>query len=136
MRRCLAFVLICSLAAAQQTLSSNTAEDEQTLWHLERAYWQYVENNDLSTYTNLWHEDFLGWPSISSVPVRKDHITDWITSQTSKGLTFKAGYLLLDNAQVGGQTRGRSGTYSAHHTCVGAERKGLADHRRDVHAGA
>ena len=90
-RRCLAFVLICSLAAAQQTLSSNTAEDEQTLWHLERAYWQYVENNDLSAYANLWHEDFLGWPSISSVPVRKDHITDWITSQTSKGLTFKAG---------------------------------------------
>src|SRR5438132_3044706 len=31
------------------------------------------------------------WPSVSAAPVRKDHITDWITSQTSKGLAFKTG---------------------------------------------
>jgi len=36
----------------------------------------------------LWHERFLGWPSVSPVPVHKDHITDWITAQTSKGLKF------------------------------------------------
>jgi ketosteroid isomerase-like protein len=89
MRRCLTFVFIRSLAAT--TFSSNTAEDERRLWNLERAYWQYVQKNDLAAYANLWHEDFLGWPSISSTPVRKDHISDWITSQTSKGLTFKTG---------------------------------------------
>jgi hypothetical protein len=33
----------------------------------------------------------LGWPSVSAAPVHKDHITDWITSQTSKGLAFKTG---------------------------------------------
>jgi hypothetical protein len=63
----------------------------QALWNLERAYWQYVEKNDLAAFSNLWHKDFLGWPWVSSKPVRKDHITDWITSHTNKGLVFKAG---------------------------------------------
>jgi ketosteroid isomerase-like protein len=69
-----------------QTASPN---DEQTIWNLERAYWRYVQHNNLAAYRNLWHEDFLGWPSISAAPVRKDHITDWITSRTSKGLVIK-----------------------------------------------
>lgn len=85
------FLFISFLALAGQAFSSDTAVDEQRLWELERAYWRYVEKNDLAAYLNLWHEDFLGWPSISAAPVRKDHITDWITSQTSKGLALKAG---------------------------------------------
>ena len=94
MRRCALLILVCLLAGAEHALSaeeSNTAPasgDEQTLWNLERAYWRYVEN-DLAAYSDLWHTDFLGWPSVSSAPVRKDHITDWITSQTSKGFSFK-----------------------------------------------
>ena len=83
--------IVCILATAERTFAADTAADEQTLWERERAYWQYVEKDDLAAYANLWHEDFLGWPSISPAPVRKDHITDWITSQTSKGLTFNAG---------------------------------------------
>jgi Domain of unknown function (DUF4440) len=63
--------------------------DEQALWNLERAYWRYVEDNDLVSYKQLWHDNFLGWPSVSSAPTRKDHITDWITSQTNNGLVFK-----------------------------------------------
>ena len=84
-------LIVCILAATAQTFAADISADEQTLWHLERAYWQYVEKNDLAAYANLWHQDFLGWPSISPTPVRKDHITDWITSQTSKGLAFRAG---------------------------------------------
>ena len=38
----------------------------------------------------LWHENFLGWPYISSAPVRKDHITDWITANTSKGVNLQS----------------------------------------------
>jgi ketosteroid isomerase-like protein len=85
----------CLLGTAEHTLSfeptsrSQASGDERTLWDLERAYWRYVENNDLAAYSDLWHKDFLGWPSVSAAPVHKDHITDWITSQTSKGLTFK-----------------------------------------------
>jgi ketosteroid isomerase-like protein len=89
------FTLVCLLATVEHAPSSQGASpsqasgDEQTLWNLEHAYWRYVENNDLPAYSDLWHKDFLGWPSVSSAPVRKDHITDWITSQTSKGLAFK-----------------------------------------------
>ena len=83
------FVFVFFLATAQAALLADTAGDERRVWELERAYWRYVENNDLAAYSNLWHQDFLGWPSVNTAPVHKDHITDWITSQTSKGLVFK-----------------------------------------------
>jgi ketosteroid isomerase-like protein len=94
--------VICMLAMLQSVFSSSPSRDEQTLWNLEHAYWQYVEKNDLAAYSNLWHKDFLGWPSVSSAPVRKDHITDWITSQTSKGLSFKTGDFKPAGIQVTG----------------------------------
>ncbi len=85
-------LLLAGMASAASPAPSLTlSRDEPTLWEKERAYWKYVEKNDLASYRNLWHENFLGWPSVSPVPVHKDHITDWITSQTNKGLTFKAG---------------------------------------------
>lgn len=66
-----------------------TSANENTVWDLEHTYWRYVEANDLVAYRTLWNENFLGWPWISAAPVGKHHITDWITSHTSKGLTFK-----------------------------------------------
>jgi len=101
MRCCFLFTVVCLLATAEQA-SSAPSDDEQTLWNLEHAYWQYVEKDDLANYSNLWHKDFLGWPSVSSAPVRKDHITDWITSQTGKGLAFKAGEFKPAGIQVTG----------------------------------
>jgi ketosteroid isomerase-like protein len=95
MRLCLVASILCFLTITKVTLSSEPTPPlqptgaEQTLWNLERAYWRYVQDNDLSAYSDLWHKDFLGWPSVSAAPVRKDHITDWITSQTGKGLAFK-----------------------------------------------
>jgi ketosteroid isomerase-like protein len=87
-----ALLIIAEVALASDVVvSSQAAKDEQTIWELERAYWRYVQENDLSAYSGLWHKDFLGWPSVSAAPVHKDHITDWITSQTSKGLAFKTG---------------------------------------------
>jgi len=63
---------------------------EPEIWNLESAYWDYVKANDLEKYRALWHDDFVGWPSVSPEPVRKDHITDWITSNTSKGLKLQS----------------------------------------------
>jgi ketosteroid isomerase-like protein len=103
MRVCRLLSLFCLLAISSQSGTPPEASgDERTLWDLEHAYWQYVENNDLAAYSDLWHEKFLGWPSVSSAPVHKDHITDWITSQTSKGLVFKAGELKPAAIQVTG----------------------------------
>jgi hypothetical protein len=73
------------VTSSEATTLSQVSGDEHTLWNLERAYWRYVETNDLAACSDLWHKDFLGWPSVSSAPVCKDHITDWITSQTAKG---------------------------------------------------
>jgi len=108
MRLCLLFCWVCLLGTAEHSFSSELtsscqgAGDERAVWDLERAYWRYVENNDLAAYANLWHKDFLGWPSLSAAPVHKDHITDWITSQTGKGLTFKAGEFKPAALQVTG----------------------------------
>src|SRR3954464_2362459 len=81
--------LVCLLASSSRLARAEASPDDKTLWDLERAYWRYVEANDLAAYSDLWHKDFVGWPSVSSTPVHKDHITDWITSQTQKGLAFK-----------------------------------------------
>jgi hypothetical protein len=92
--------LTCTTAYAQ-----DSRKDEETLWKLEHDYWRFVEANDLAAYSTLWNKDFLGWPSVSAAPVRKDHITDWITSQTSKGLTFKTVELKPAAVQVTGTLR-------------------------------
>ena len=88
------FLLVLALTVSSRgTIQAQTSEDEQAIWNLEHAYWRFVQNNDLPAYADLWHKDFLGWPSVSAAPVHKDHITDWITSQTSKGLLFQPGEL-------------------------------------------
>jgi ketosteroid isomerase-like protein len=63
---------------------------EAQVWNLEKAYWEYVKANDLEKYRTLWHEDFLGWPLVSPSPIGKEHITDWITANTSKGLKLRS----------------------------------------------
>jgi len=105
---CFLAVLISIFAYAGATLASettnvvNSTPDERKLWDLERSCWRYVEANDLAAYSNLWHKNFPDWPSVSDVPVGKDHITDWITSQTSEGLAFKAGEFKPAAMQVTG----------------------------------
>lgn len=83
---------------------SGGSKDEQALWDLEYSYWRYVQDNDLLSYSKLWHDRFLGWPSVNAAPVHKDHITDWITTQTSKGLVFKTEQLKPASIQATGDT--------------------------------
>src|SRR5438552_14138830 len=66
------------------------SNDEAQVWNLEKAYWEYAKANNLEKYRGLWHEDFVGWPTSSSTPLRKDHITDWITRNTSKGVKMQS----------------------------------------------
>jgi len=78
------------LVLAATILAQDLTKDEKQIWKLEKDYWEYVKANDLEKYRALWHEDFVGWPSISSTPLRKDHITDWITGNTSKGVKLRS----------------------------------------------
>jgi len=95
-----AFLIVSAPGVAQAQASAN----EEALWKFEHAYWSYVQANDLTSYSSLWHKDFLGWPAVSAAPVHKDHITDWITSQTSKGMTFKSVEFKPAAIQVNGDT--------------------------------
>ena len=86
MLKAIRFVVVLAAAGFAQS----AANDEAQIWSLEKAYWEYVKGNDLEKYRALWDEDFLGWPFVSSAPVRKDHITDWITANTSKGVKLQS----------------------------------------------
>src|SRR5437899_11125064 len=80
------FLLVLATAAFAQ----DSGKQEAKVWNLERAYWKYGKGNELEKYRALWHEDFVGWPFVSSARVRKDHITDWITANTSKGVRLQS----------------------------------------------
>src|SRR5437879_3405087 len=86
MLKAIPFLLVLATAAFAQ----DSANEEAPVWNLEKAYWEYVKANDLEKYRGLWHENFVGWPFVSPAPVRKDHITDWITSNTSKGIKLES----------------------------------------------
>ena len=84
------WIISLFLALAATAFAQDSAKDEAQVWSWEKAYWESVKGNDLEKYRSLWHENFLGWPFVSSVPVRKDHITDWITANTSKGIKLQS----------------------------------------------
>jgi len=79
-----AFCLAATLLLAAALPAAPPSSDGSKVWELEDAYWHYVQANDLRDYRALWSPDFLGWPSVSPEPVRKDHITDWITNHTER----------------------------------------------------
>jgi ketosteroid isomerase-like protein len=83
-------IITLFLALTATVFGQNSAKDEARVWELEKAYWEYVKANDLEKYRALWHENFVGWPFVSPAPVRKDHITDWITANTSKRITLQS----------------------------------------------
>lgn len=81
--------LCAALPATGQVAQQPASANEQAVWKLETAYWNYVKAADLDGYRTLWHKDFVGWPSSSAQPARKDHITDWITASTDKGVRLQ-----------------------------------------------
>ena len=83
------FVAVLVLGCASALPAQQSAE-EQAVWKLEHSYWEDVKALDLKAYRDLWHADFIGWPSISAQPVRKDHIADWITASSAKGLRLQS----------------------------------------------
>lgn len=80
----LGVVTLCAVTAVAQKQSA----EEQAVWKLEHAYWEYVKSNDLERYKTLWHPNFVGWPSSSTKPARRDHITDWITNSELRLKSF------------------------------------------------
>src|SRR4029078_4014388 len=77
------------VAVTASAFAGGSDKEQAKICNLEKAYWEYVKTNDLEKYRALWHENFLGWPFVNPAPVRKDHITDWITANTSKGISLQ-----------------------------------------------
>lgn len=88
MLKTIAFLVAVTTAAA--AFATDSPDTGTQIWNLEKSYWEYVKANDLEKYRALWHEDFVGWPSVSSNPVRKDHITDWMTKNTAQGVKLQS----------------------------------------------
>jgi ketosteroid isomerase-like protein len=101
MTRTIHCILIVVLLTAPLFAATPSADTEK-LWSLEKAHWEYVQANDLQKFLTLWHTDFLGWPSTSPEPLRKDHITDWITAHTSRGESLQSYDLEPLSTQVTG----------------------------------
>lgn len=83
---CITAVVLC----ASKLVAAPLSADGNKVWALEEAYWHYVQTDDLNSYRSLWNPNFLGWPYMSPEPLRKDHITDWITGYTKNGDTLKS----------------------------------------------
>lgn len=60
------------------TVADELSADEQAVWALEEAYWEYVQSNDIHAYRSLWDERFVGWPGFSRTSVDKASIHKWI----------------------------------------------------------
>ena len=91
---------IVAVIVTTPVFAGSPSLDVKAVWALEDSYWRYVQANDLEHYRTLWHTDFLGWPLTNPEPVRREHITDWITAHTSSGETLKSYNLERLAAQV------------------------------------
>jgi predicted SnoaL-like aldol condensation-catalyzing enzyme len=58
--------------------------NEETVWKLEHSYWECVKAQNLQSYRELWHPDFVAWPSVNTKPVRVEHVTDWLADNATK----------------------------------------------------
>jgi ketosteroid isomerase-like protein len=83
------FLLFFVVVSAATPARAQQSDNEKAVWKLETAYWEDVKSLDLKSYMTLWHENVIGWPYGNSQPARIDHIADWITRYTDKGLRLQ-----------------------------------------------
>ena len=83
------FVLLFGTLGAATQARAQQSENEKAVWKLETTYWEDVKTLNLDHYKTLWHENVIGWPYVNSQPARIDHIADWITRYTDKGLQLQ-----------------------------------------------
>jgi len=77
------------------TVSKKELENEA--WQMEEKYWDYVQKIDTVAYKNLWHNDFIGYPSFGDGVSNKSKIAIWIP-ELHKDPNFKFSYKLYRKA--------------------------------------
>src|SRR5580698_7204364 len=73
-----------------QTGLFRRSPEEEAVWKLELSCWEFVKTLDLSSYRELWHDDFVAWPHINSRPVRKNQVTEWISANNAQGILLES----------------------------------------------
>ena len=64
---------------SDKPMSANRKDEiENEAWKMEEKYWDYVKNIDTNAYKNLWHDDFIGYPSFGDGVSDKSKIAFWI----------------------------------------------------------
>lgn len=58
------------------TISKEQLENEA--WQMEEKYWDYVQKIDTVSYKNIWHDDFVGYPSFGGGVGDKSKVASWI----------------------------------------------------------
>lgn len=54
------------------TPAQEWSETEQEIWKNEKAYLEFRQKGDLEAMAEMWHENFVGWPSWAEQPVNKE----------------------------------------------------------------
>jgi len=75
----------------------NKEELENEAWQMEVKYWDYVQEIDTVAYKNLWHNDFIGYPSFGDGVSNKSKIAMWIP-ELHKDPNLKFSYKLYRKA--------------------------------------
>lgn len=119
-------LLVPAFSAAQPPSAT-----QDVVWAREVTYWKTVQAADLVAYRALWRDDFLGWPSWSTDPARKSHITDWITTHAGKGERLSSYSLERLTVQVSGDMA--TTTYRVHATWTNQGGKELGEVSRILH---
>ncbi len=74
----MSMAFLAFLIYTSPVLSEELTKDEQAVWDLEVAYWEYVKSNDIHGYQALWDTDVVAWPSFSRTPMTgKENVHEW-----------------------------------------------------------
>lgn len=77
------------------TISKKELENEA--WQMEERYWDYVQKIDTVAYQNLWHDDFVGYPSFGDGVSTKSKTAIWL-HELHKDLNLIFSYKLYRKA--------------------------------------
>lgn len=86
-----------SKQAKTNSATVNKEELENEAWQMEVKYWDYVQEIDTVAYKNLWHNDFIGYPSFGDGVSNKSRIAMWIP-ELHKDPNLKFSYKLYRKA--------------------------------------
>jgi hypothetical protein len=70
--------LLTLLLLSNFTKAQTSEALKKEVWEMEELYWDYVQKNDIISYKNLWHNDFMGYPSFGDGVSDKSKIGIWI----------------------------------------------------------